>query len=145
MLNGGMVAHCCRTMAFEVAEADPPPDAQYLVRYDERKNSYALVIPNDPAGRAVPIGYCPWCAARLRRVRARGLSGMSPETCRAARSAASMTQRQLAEAVGEELATIFRYELGKPTDPAVPAKLLAFFEELPLAVSRSGRIGWYQL
>ena len=130
-------------MAFEVEPPDAPPGAQYLVRHDKERNTYALVIPNDPAGRAIDIGHCPWCGAKLRRVRARGLGLMTPATCRKARQALSMTHRQLADEIGEPLATVFRYEMGKPTDPAVEGKLHRFFEECPLAGDRSGRIGRY--
>ena len=146
MTECGMVEHGCRMMSFEIQETNavPSADSDHLVRYDERQNSYALVIPNDPAGRAMPISYCPWCATKLRRVRARGLAVMTPDTCRAARKAVSMTQRQLAEAIGESLSTLFRYEMGKPTDQAVAEKLLRFFEECQIAVDRSGRIGRYQ-
>ena len=145
LFNAGMVEHCCRSMAFEVrASGEPQPaDADKPVLYDPDRDSYALVVHNRPAG-VVPISYCPWCATRLRRVRAKGLTGMSPETCRNARHAVSMSQRELAEAIGESLATVFHYEMGKPVDAAVAGKLLRFFEECQIAADRSGRIGRYQ-
>ena len=141
-----MAGHCCRTMSIEAEEpSSPEGGSDRLVRYDRARNTYALTIPNDPTGRGMPISYCPWCATKLRRIRARGLAVMTPETCRAVRKAVSMTQRQLADAIGESLETVFRYETGKPTDPAVAEKLLAYFQEYPIASDRSGRIGWYQL
>ena len=67
---------------------------------------------------------------------------MSPELCRAARKAVSMTQRQLADAIGESLASVYRYEAGRPTDEAVAKKLIAFFNGFPIRFDRSGRIQW---
>ena len=132
------------SLAVEEPDAARPADRQTAVRYDASQNSYALAIPDDPRDGTIPISYCPWCAAKLRRVRARGLSHMSPEACRKARNALSMTHRQLADAIGESVATVFGYEMGKPTDDAVAGKLLRLFQDMPIAADRSGRIGPYQ-
>lgn len=135
-----MVEHCCRTMLFEVEEES----AERLVHYDKHRHSYALTIPNHPAGQVLPIAYCPWCAAKLPRPKARELETMTPEICRAVRKAVSMTHRQVADGIGESLETVYRYETGKPTDDAVVAKLLAFFQDFQIAAGRSGRIGWHK-
>ena len=135
-----MAEHCCERMRLQVESPDP---FEPRIAYDEAKRTYARV-PGDEAGERVPIALCPWCGSRLRRVRARGLNRMSPELCRRARGAVSMTQRQVADAIGESLETVFGYELGKPTDPAVAEKLLFLFEEFQIAADRSGRICRYQ-
>jgi hypothetical protein len=128
----------------DTSDVDPSfPDR--LVHYDERARTYAVTIPHDPSGRTVPISYCPWCATKLRQVWARGLSSMSPETCRKARQAVGLTHRQVADAIGESLRTVFHYETGKPTDPGVADKLLFFFQGFPIAGTRSGRFSWYQM
>ena len=138
-----MAEHCCRTMHNQVAEDSHLPEADRLIHHDAAAQTYALSVRSDPYRPTVPIAFCPWCGTRLRQVRAQGLRRLSPEACRAARNAVGLTQRQLADAVGEELATIFHYEMGKPTDEAVVEKLLFFFQEHPIAVTRSGRITRY--
>lgn len=141
-----MAEHCCTTMSRQVEEtiAAQAFAGRGLVLYDSRQRTYGLAIPDAGPGSFVPIRYCPWCAAKLRIVRARGLDVMTPDTCRAVRKAVSLTQRQLADAIGEPLATVFGYEAGKPTDAAVVAKLLDFFQGYQIAADRSGRIGFYQ-
>ena len=147
MTKCSMAVHCCRMMSLEIEETGAlhSAESQSLVRYDERDKTYALIIPNDPTGGAIRISYCPWCSTKLRRARRSGLIQMTPDTCRAARKALSMTHRELADAIGESLPTVYRYEMGKPTDDAVVEKLLCYFQECPIAVDRSGRIGPYQL
>ena len=128
----------------EETSAFDPLSPRRLVHHDPRRRTYALAVADDPTGTGVPIGYCPWCGTKLRRIRARGIAAMSPALCRSARKAVSMTQRQVADAIGESLETVFRYEAGKPTDEAVAEKLLDFFQDFQIATDRSGRIGWYQ-
>ena len=133
-------------MSFEVEDsaALDPAESRGLVRYDERRKTYALNIPYDPAGRAIPISYCPWCSAKLPRDRGHSLTSMTPDTCRKARKAVSMTPRQVADAIGESLATVYRYEMGKPTDAVVVDKLLRFFQECRITGRRSARIPRYR-
>ena len=135
-----MAEHCCEKMRLQV---ESPGAFEPRIAYDEAGRSYAEVS-GDEAGERVPIALCPWCGSRLRRVRARGLDRMSPELCRRARGAVSMTQRQVAESIGESLATVFGYETGKATDDRVVEKLLFFFQEFQIAADRSGRICRYQ-
>lgn len=127
-------------MSFEVEETGAVPSAMWdhLVRYDKRQKTYALVIPNDPAGHAIPISYCPWCSTKLPRVRAVGLTKMTPDTCRTGRKALSMTPRQLADSIGESLETVYRYEMGKPTQDTIVEKLLSFFQEHQIPGRRPG-------
>jgi hypothetical protein len=141
-----MAEHCCTMMHRQVEEAifARPGYPGPLVRYDERHKTYALAIPDAAPGGVEPIGYCPWCGTKLRRTRARGLVVMTPDVCRKARKAVSMTHRQVADGIGESVATVFHYEMGKPTDQAVVEKLLDFFQDFQIASDRSGRIGWYQ-
>ena len=139
-----MPTHCCRMMSLYVEEESHLHPGR-LVHFDEQQKTYELADPAQRPGKTVPISYCPWCSTKLRRVLAKGLRWMSPERCRAARHALSMTHREVAECIGESLETVFGCEAGKPTDEAVVTKLLAYFQEFRIFVDRSGRIGSYQL
>lgn len=134
------MTHCCRTMREQVEETRDAHQAypERLVHYEERWRTYALTIPNDPTERTFPIYYCPWCSTKLRRIWARGLDTMSPATCRAARTAVGNTHRQVADAIGESLKTVFHYEMGKPTDPIVAEKLLFYFQGFAIAPNSYG-------
>jgi DNA-binding XRE family transcriptional regulator len=124
-------------------EADLHP--QRLVHYNEGERTYGLSDPTVPGGGIAAISYCPWCAAKLRRIRARGLKRMTPTLCREARSALSLSHRDVADAIGESLATVFHYEAGKPTDEAVVAKLLTYFQEFQIVADGRAPVGLYQL
>ena len=69
-----------------------------------------------------------------------GFHAMTPQLCQHARKTVTLTQRQLAEEIGESLETVFRYEMGKPTDEAVARKLIDYFNGYPIRFDRSGRL-----
>ena len=74
----------------------------------------------------------------------RGFDCMSPELARNARRALSLSHTQLGQEVGERAATVMRYELGKPVEEAVVAKLRAYFQGSQVRVLRNGSVCRYQ-
>jgi transcriptional regulator with XRE-family HTH domain len=73
-----------------------------------------------------------------------GFDCMSPDLARNARTALSLSHKQLGREIGERAATVMRYEIGKPVEPAVVDKLRAYFQGSQVRVLRNGRVGRYQ-
>ena len=46
--------------------------------------------------------------------------------------------KEVADAIGESLKTVFHYEMGKPTDPIVAEKLLFYFQGFAIAPNSYG-------